>query len=281
MGSLSTITPGKPKIRLPSGTGFSFVNKNLAENRLNTICRSGRCPNLTECWGSGTATFMISGDICTRSCRFCSVTTGKPLPPDPEEPLNLALSVKQMKLKHCVITSVDRDDLPDGGARHWAAAILKVREIDPGTSIEALIPDFGMNKESLEIVALAKPDIIAHNIETVEHLTPSVRRQAVYKRSLAVLRFFSEKGFITKSGLMTGLGETMDEIFTTIDDLQLAGCKIFTAGQYLQPTQNQAPVVKYYSDDEFLLIKEYALSRGFVKVQSGKLVRSSFKSEAL
>jgi lipoyl synthase len=273
------INPYKPKVKLPSGKAYLHVKEMVEAYGLNTICQSGKCPNLSECWGSGTATFMILGDVCTRSCRFCSVKTGKPFPSDPDEPQKIADSVKKMKLKHCVITSVDRDDLADGGSLHWKKTILEIKKTNPFTKIEVLIPDFKFSTNALDEIISAKPDIISHNLETVEKLTPKVRVQAKYKRSLQVLEYLSNKGVITKSGIMLGLGETKEEIFQTMEDLLKVGCKIITIGQYLQPTPDNLPVLKFYSPEEFDELKQIAIKKGFRMVESGSLVRSSYHAE--
>jgi len=273
------IDPNKPKIKLPSGGKYIETKEIVEHFGLHTICQSGNCPNLAECWQAGTATFMILGDICTRSCKFCSVLTGKPLPPDVDEPLRVAESIRQMKLKHCVITSVDRDDLPDGGAEHWAKTIYQVKLLNPFTTIEVLIPDFMGRYECLDKVIEAKPNIISHNLETVERLTPSVRSVAKYRRSLDVLKYIVEKGITAKSGIMVGLGETLSEIEQTMDDLLNVGCKIITIGQYLQPTKENLPVLKFYSNEEFRQLETIAKSKGFVFVESGALVRSSYHAE--
>lgn len=273
------INPNKPKVKLPSGKSYLQVKEIVEANGLKTICQSGKCPNLAECWGAGTATFMILGDICTRSCRFCSVKTGKPFPPDPDEPQKIADSVKKMKLRHCVITSVDRDDLADGGALHWKKTILEIKKINPLTKIEVLIPDFKFNTDALDEIIKAKPDIISHNLETVEKLTPKVRVQAKYKRSLQVLGYLSKNSVITKSGIMLGLGETKEEIIAAMNDLLIVGCRILTIGQYLQPTPDNLPVLKFYSAEEFDDLKQIALEKGFKMVESGNLVRSSYHAE--
>lgn len=273
------IDPNKPKIKLPSGKSYLDVKKIVAHNNLHTICQSGNCPNLAECWEAGTATFMILGDICTRSCKFCSVTTGKPFPPDINEPQNIANSVKQMRLKHCVITSVDRDDLPDGGATIWTETVKKVKFENPQTTIEILIPDFKFDKKALNIVAESKPNIISHNLETVERLSKKIRVQAKYQRSLQVLNYIYNKGITTKSGIMLGLGETIEEIHKTMDDLLNVGCKIITIGQYLQPRANNIKVEKYYSSQEFKKLEEIALSKGFKFAECGSLIRSSYHAE--
>jgi lipoic acid synthetase len=267
------------KIRLPHGANYRYVKQIVATHGLHTICSSGQCPNMGECWGEGTATFMILGEICTRSCKFCATLTGKPLPPDPTEPSGLAESVKLMRLKHVVITSVDRDDLRDGGAAHWAKTISEVKNLNPGITIEVLIPDFDNKAELIQLVADAEPDIISHNLETVERLTPLVRSRASYQRSLDVIRKISASGKITKSGIMLGLGEERDEILKTMDDLVDAGCEIFTMGQYLQPTKAHLEVMEYIHPDEFALLKTQGLSRGFRLVESAPLVRSSYHAE--
>jgi len=232
-----------------------------------------------ECWGAGTATFMILGEICTRSCKFCATRSGKPLPPEPGEPSRLAESVNLMGLKHVVITSVDRDDLIDGGAAHWASTIYAVKNKNPGITIEVLIPDFDNRLELIELVANAEPSIISHNLETVERLTPLVRSRASYRTSLDVIRNISATGCVSKSGIMLGLGETRDEIHKTMDDLVDAGCEIFTMGQYLQPTKAHLEVVDYVHPNEFARLKEEGLQRGFRIVESAPLVRSSYHAE--
>lgn len=267
------------KIKLPLGTNYRYVKQIVAANGLHTICSSGQCPNMGECWGAGTATFMILGDICTRSCKFCATKTGKPLPLEPKEPLRLAESVKLMGLKHVVITSVDRDDLHDGGAAHWASAINAVKKINSGITIEVLIPDFDNRLELIQLIANAEPNIISHNIETVERLTPLVRSRASYRTSLDVIRKISATGSVSKSGIMLGLGETQDEIHRTMDDLVSAGCEIFTMGQYLQPTKAHLEVKEYVHPDEFARLKAEGSKRGFRIVESAPLVRSSYHAE--
>jgi len=267
------------KIRLPHGANYRNVKQIVATHGLHTICSSGQCPNMGECWGAGTATFMILGEICTRSCKFCATLTGKPLPPEPTEPSGLAESVKLMQLKHVVITSVDRDDLRDGGAAHWAKTINEVKNRNPGITIEVLIPDFDNKAELIQLVADAEPDIISHNLETVERLTPLVRSRASYQRSLDVIRKISASGKITKSGIMLGLGEERGEILKTMDDLVDAGCEIFTMGQYLQPTKAHLEVMEYIHPDEFAWLKTEGLGRGFRLVESAPLVRSSYHAE--
>jgi len=273
------INPNKPKVKLPSGKSYLQVKEIVETFGLNTICQSGKCPNLAECWGAGTATFMILGDICTRSCRFCSVKTGKPFPPDPDEPQKIADSVKKMSLRHCVITSVDRDDLADGGSIHWKKTISEIKKVNPFIKMEVLIPDFKFNTKALDEIISVKPDIVSHNLETVEKLTPKVRVQAKYKRSLQVLKYLSDKGVVTKSGIMLGLGETKEEVIRTIEDIFEMSCKILTIGQYLQPTPDNLPVLKFYSPEEFDELKQIALEKGFRMVESGNLVRSSYHAE--
>ncbi len=267
------------KIKLPKGENYHFVSNIVHKHHLHTICKSGKCPNIGECWGNRTATFMILGDICTRSCKFCNTKTGQPLPPDDSEPDKLARAIKLMKLKHAVITSVDRDDLADKGASHWAACIKKVYQVNPGTTMETLIPDFEGNHILLDKIIAENPDIVSHNMETVERLTPQVRSHARYKTSLEVIRYLSENGIRSKSGIMAGLGETNDEIYTTMDDLVAAGCEILTIGQYLQPTVNHLPVDRYITPQVFDEMKQTGLEKGFTFVESGPLVRSSYHAD--
>lgn len=289
MADTTTVTPlaskrvPKPdwlKIKLPSGVEYSEVKKNIKTNRLHTICESGQCPNQTECWGEGTATLMILGNVCTRSCMFCNVATGKPENVDITEPLRVAESVKEMGLKHVVITSVDRDDLIDGGSKIWAATIRAIRRHVPGVTMETLIPDFAGRWENLQEVIDVKPEVVSHNIETVKRLTRDVRIQARYERSLEVLLRLKEGGIErTKSGLMLGLGETEEEIYEAMDDLRAAKVDILTMGQYLQPTRNHLAVVKYVSPAEFDKYKAVAFEKGFRFVESGPMVRSSYHAE--
>lgn len=267
------------KIKVPIGTNYRHVKGVVRDHHLHTICTSGQCPNMGECWGAGTATFMILGEICTRSCKFCATKTGRPKPLDPNEPANVARSVKLMNLKHAVITSVDRDDLPDGGAAHWVETINKIKEMNPDTTMEVLIPDFDGKPELVKQIIDAKPDIISHNLETIERLTPQVRSKAQYDISLKVIKTISESGTVSKSGLMLGLGETLDEIYKTMDDLVANGCEILTMGQYLQPTKIHLPVEEYVHPDKFHALKEEGLRRGFRIVESGPLVRSSYHAE--
>ncbi len=262
-----------------SGENYSKVKHIVIENHLHTICTSGNCPNIGECWNAGTATFMILGDICTRACKFCATKTGKPLPPEPHEPARLAGSIKTMKLKHCVITSVDRDDLADGGASVWAETIRRVKEVNPHITMETLIPDFDGNTDNIQKIIDAGPDVISHNVETVERLTPIIRTKAKYGRSLNVLRYISQKGSVAKSGFMLGLGETEEEIIRTIRDIYETGCRILTIGQYLQPGKDYMAVVEYIAPEKFEEYRIEALKTGFEFVESSPLVRSSFHAE--
>jgi len=262
-----------------SGENYSMVKNVVVENQLHTICTSGNCPNIGECWNAGTATFMILGDICTRACKFCATKTGKPLPPDPDEPERLAESIKKMKLKHCVLTSVDRDDLSDGGASFWADTIRRVKEINPEITMECLIPDFDGKEEDIQRIIDAGPDVISHNIETVRRLTPFIRTKAKYDISLDVLHYISGKGKTAKSGFMLGLGENEEEIMQTINDLYETGCKILTIGQYLKPGLEYMEVKEYISPEKFEEYRVEALKLGFSFVESSPLVRSSFHAE--
>jgi lipoic acid synthetase len=267
------------KMQRASGENYSRI-KHLVENyHLHTICTSGNCPNIGECWNAGTATFMILGDICTRSCKFCAVKTGKPFPPDPDEPLRLAESVKILKLKHCVITSVDRDDLPDGGAGFWSEVISTIKRVNPALTIESLIPDFDGKPENIQKIIDAGPDVISHNIETVRRLTPIIRTKAKYERSLDIIKYISGKGKIAKSGLMIGLGESDNEVLETMDDLVLAGCKILTIGQYLKPSPEHMEVVEYVTPEKFEKYRQSAITRGFKFFECNPLARSSFHAE--
>lgn len=262
-----------------SGENYSIVKHIVVENQLHTICTSGNCPNIGECWNKGTATFMILGDICTRACKFCATKTGRPLPPDQNEPDRLADSIKTMRLKHCVITSVDRDDLSDGGASFWANTIRRIREVNPAITMETLIPDFDANTESIQMIIDAGPEVISHNVETVKRLTPVIRSKAKYDRSLDVLRYISGKGKTAKSGFMLGLGESETEIIQTIGDLYLSGCKILTIGQYLQPGSEYMEAVEFIPPEKFEEYRVVALGLGFSYVESSPLVRSSFHAE--
>ncbi len=267
------------KIKVPKGKEYIDVRDVIERNKLHTICTSGQCPNKEDCWGRGTATFMILGNICTRSCKFCSVPTGRPLPADWAEPERVAESVYKMKLRHCVITSVDRDDLEDGGAAIWAATIRAVKEMNPSTTIETLVPDFRGRKELLQIVIDAKPEVISHNLETVRRLTPQVRSAAIYARSLEVVGWVAESGIRSKSGIMLGLGETEEEVIGLMDDLRGVGCEVITIGQYLQPTLKHLPVKEYVRPEQFEKYRLIGIEKGFRHVESGPLVRSSYRAE--
>jgi len=271
--------PGWFKMQRASGENYSRVKRLVETNQLHTICTSGNCPNIGECWNAGTATFMILGDICTRACKFCNTRTGRPLPPDPDEAQRLAESIKTLKLRHCVITSVDRDDLPDGGSSFWAEVIKAVKRRNPGTTLETLIPDFNGNPEYIQKIIDEGPDVISHNLETVRRLTPMIRTKAKYDRSLDVIKYISRKGKTAKSGFMLGLGEKEDEIHETINDLFQAGCRILTIGQYLKPSPAHLDVVEYISPERFNEYREAALEKGFDFVESNPLVRSSFHAE--
>ncbi|MDR1003745.1 MAG: lipoyl synthase [Prevotellaceae bacterium] len=267
------------KISIAANERYTRTKSIVDQHRLHTICSSGRCPNLGECWGRGTATFMIAGDICTRSCKFCNTRTGRPLPLDPDEPQRVAQSVSLMQLSHAVITSVDRDDLPDLGAAHWVATVNAIRRLNPDTTIEVLIPDFQGKSGLIASVIEAAPHIIAHNMETVSRLTPQVRSAARYDTSLAVLRQVADSGITGKSGIMVGLGETPQEVATLMDDLRGAGCRILTIGQYLQPTHRHYPVAEYVHPDRFAEYRQLALGKGFEQVESAPLVRSSYHAD--
>lgn len=267
------------KIKLPGGEGYAQVNSIVKKHGLHTICSSGMCPNIGECWGNGVATLMILGDICTRSCKFCATATGKPLPPDPNEPTKVARTVSLMGLSYCVITSVDRDDLPDHGAEHWRKTVLEIRRVNPSTTIEVLIPDFDGRPELIDLFLESGPDVVGHNLETVERLTPLVRTKASYRRSLKVLEHIAKRGFRAKSGIMLGLGETRDEVIQTLDDLLAVGCQMVTIGQYLQPRPTNLPVQRYVTPEEFEEYKQIALAKGFDFAESGPLVRSSYHAD--
>lgn len=267
------------KMKMPAGKNYSRIKNLVEKNTLHTICSSGNCPNIGECWGKGTATFMILGDICTRSCKFCGVKTGKPLPPDLNEPERIAHSVKLLELKHCVITSVDRDDLKDGGAGHWAKTLLEIKRMNPQTTIEALIPDFNGDKSLINKITSCKTEVISHNLETVERLTPIVRSKAKYDTSLKVIKIISENNIISKSGIMLGLGETEEEIYKTMDDLLNQECKVLTLGQYLQPSFNHIEVKEFIHPEKFEKYKSVGLQKGFKHVESHPLVRSSYQAE--
>lgn len=267
------------KSQLPKGESYMKVKRLIADHHLNTICTSGNCPNKGECWNAGTASFMILGDKCTRNCRFCFVQNDVPDPVDWMEPLRLAKTIRTLELKHCVITSVTRDDLPDGGAAFWAATIRKIKELNPQTTIETLIPDFNARPELINLVMEAAPDVISHNMETVRRLTPKVRSTARYDRSLRVISIISEAGIVAKSGIMVGLGELEEEVLQAMDDLRAAGCKVLTIGQYLQPDSNLLPVVEYIQPEVFEKYRMEGMKRGFSFVESSPLVRSSYHAE--
>ncbi len=271
--------PAWLKIRIPAGKTYVKVKDIVNRHKLHTICTSGQCPNMAECWGLGTATFMILGDICTRSCRFCATVTGRPGPVDPDEPQNLAESVRLMGLKHCVITSVDRDDLPDLGAGHWAETVKAVKAVNPDITIETLIPDFQGRPELIQKVIDVHPEVISHNLETVRRLTPQVRSAAEYDRSLRVIGQIAGSGITAKSGIMAGLGETGEEVLETMDDLLAVGCSVMTIGQYLQPTKDHLPVAEYIHPDIFEKWGRIGLEKGFRFVESSPLVRSSYHAE--
>lgn len=268
------------KIKLPRGFNTSQVVGLLNEHGLNTICSSGLCPNKGECWGRGTATFMIGGGVCTRNCKFCNVSSGKPAPLNPEELSDIVESVKQLKLRHIVITSVDRDDLPDYGAGHWCEMIRMIKEECPGVTMEVLIPDFRGRTDLIQRIIDLKPEVISHNMETVRRLTPEVRSVATYNTSLSVIRLIAESGTVrSKSGIMLGLGETPDEVVETMRDLKDAGCQVVTIGQYLQPSRRHYTVKEYVTPEKFKEYERIGLKMGFRHVESGPLVRSSYHAE--
>ena len=272
-------TPEWLRISIGANERYTETKRIVESHCLHTICSSGRCPNMGECWGKGTATFMIAGDICTRSCKFCNTQTGRPLPLDPDEPAHVAESIALMKLSHAVITSVDRDDLPDLGAAHWAQTIREIKRLNPETTTEVLIPDFQGRKELVDQVIKACPEIISHNMETVKRISPQVRSAANYHTSQEVIRQIAESGITAKSGIMVGLGETPAEVEELMDDLISVGCKILTIGQYLQPTHKHFPVAAYITPEQFAVYKETGLKKGFEQVESAPLVRSSYHAE--
>ena len=268
------------RVKLPTGENYRQVRSLVDDYKLHTICESGHCPNMGECWGAGTATFMILGNTCTRSCGFCNVATGRPLPVDWDEPDRVGRSIKLMKVKHAVITSVDRDDLSDGGSIIWAETINAIRRISPGTTMETLIPDFRGIENQMDRILEAAPEVISHNMETVRRLTRQVRIQAQYDRSLGVLKYLKDNGaHRTKSGIMLGLGEEVDEVRQSLHDLREANVDVVTLGQYLQPTSNHLPVNNFVEPDVFNQLEEEALKLGFIHVESGPLVRSSYHAE--
>jgi lipoic acid synthetase len=267
------------RIKLFSEDKFSDVSALIKSKGLHTICSSGRCPNQSECWSRGTATLMILGEICTRACKFCNTKTGRPLAPDPMEPLKTAEIIRELNLKHAVITSVDRDDLKDGGAAIWAETIRMVKQLNPNTTLEVLIPDFDGKTELIDMIIAEKPDIISHNLETVRRITPQIRTKAKYDTSLKVLKHIASSGIPAKTGIMLGLGETEEEILQLMDDALANDCRIITIGQYLQPSRKHAPVSDYIHPDKFREYKETALTKGFRMVESGPFVRSSYHAE--
>lgn len=267
------------RVKLPIGESYKNVRNLVDTHKLHTICESGNCPNMGECWGEGTATFMILGNTCTRSCGFCAVATGKPDPLDWDEPQRVAEAIHLMKVKHAVITSVDRDELKDGGSIIWYNTIKAVKTLNPDTTLETLIPDFKGQKENIQRIIEAAPEVVSHNIETVERLTRQVRIQAKYWRSMEVIKTLKEGGMRTKSGIMLGLGETREEVIQTLEDLKNAGCDVVTIGQYLQPTKKHLPVQRFVHPDEFAEYREIGYGLGLDYVESGPLVRSSYHSE--
>jgi lipoic acid synthetase len=267
------------KVPLPQGEDYSRVKNLVMRQKLNTICVSGNCPNKGECWSAGTATFMILGEKCTRNCKFCQVDTMKPEPVDWDEPQRLAETIKELNLKHVVLTSVARDELADGGAAFWATTIRTVKKINPDTTMEVLIPDFRRGTRALDLVINEKPEVISHNIETVSRLTHAVRSMARYEHSLELLDYVAKSGLIAKSGIMMGLGETEEEVEEAMDDLLKVGVRVFTLGQYLQPTKDHFQVQEYIHPDVFLRLKELGLKKGFRYVESGPQVRSSYHAE--
>jgi lipoyl synthase len=274
-----TRKPNWLRVKLPVGENYKHVRQLVDNYKLHTICESGNCPNMGECWGAGTATFMILGNVCTRSCSFCAVKTGRPGEVDWDEPNRVAEAVKLMQVKHAVITSVDRDELRNGGSKVWAATIRKIREVSPQTTLETLIPDFKGNMDAVDDIIAVAPEVVSHNMETVKRLYRLVRPQAKYERSLAVISRLKAGGMRTKSGFMVGLGETYDEVFELMDDLVKAGCDVLTIGQYLQPTKLHLEVAEYVTPETFQMYQEEGMKRGFKYVESGPLVRSSYHAE--
>ena len=276
------MVPRKPdwlRAKLPSGPEYGAVRRLVEGSHLHTVCQSAQCPNIGECWSRGTATVMILGNICTRSCNFCAIQTGRPAAPDLGEPARVAEAVATMQLRHCVLTSVARDDLPDGGAAAWAATIRAVKRRNPSCAVEALISDLKGSNEDLDTILAAKPDILNHNVETVERLQKPVRVQARYERSLGILRHAKSRGFTTKSGIMLGVGERREEIEQTLRDIRAAGIDILTIGQYLQPTPQHLAIDRWVTPEEFAEWKRFGLSIGFGVVESGPLVRSSYHAD--
>lgn len=267
------------KMKMPGGKLYMDVKEVVAKNKLHTICTSGNCPNIGECWAEGTATFMILGDICTRACKFCAVKTGKPGAVDPEEAVRLAESIIKMKVKHAVLTSVDRDDLPDKGSGFWAMTINTLKEKVPHLTMETLIPDFDAIPEFVQNVIEASPEVISHNLETVRRLTPQIRSRAKYETSLEVIKMISGSGLVSKSGIMLGLGEEEKEVIETMEDLRAVDCQVLTIGQYLQPSMKHMPAVDFIPPEKFEEYRKIALSKGFTHVESSPLVRSSYHAE--
>lgn len=267
------------RVKLPIGEEYRHVRNLVDKHKLHTICESGNCPNMGECWGEGTATFMILGNICTRSCAFCAVATGRPGDVDWDEPQRVAEAIHLMKVKHAVITSVDRDELKDGGSIIWQNTIRAVKALNPGTTLETLIPDFKANRENIERIIEAAPEVVSHNIETTERLTRQVRVQAKYQQSLATLRILKQGGMRTKSGIMLGLGESTEEVLETLVHLRESGVDVVTIGQYLQPTPKHLAVQRFVHPDEFKMLRQKGYEIGFDYVESGPLVRSSYRSE--
>ena len=267
------------RMKLPGGERYMEVMAQVKKHDLHTICRSGNCPNIGECWAAGTATFMILGDICTRSCKFCAVKTGRPLPVDEDEAHRLVESIRTMGISHAVITSVDRDDLPDKGAGAWARTIRILKEEISELTMETLIPDFDAKPELVQLVIDEAPEVISHNLETVERLTPQIRSRAKYATSLAVVKQIADSELVSKSGIMLGLGETREEVLQCMDDLRRAGCEVLTIGQYLQPSMEHIPVQEYVHPEKFESYREAGLERGFREVESSPLVRSSYHAQ--
>lgn len=278
----STSVVKKPnwlRVKLPTGESYRNVRNLVDTHKLHTICESGNCPNMGECWGEGTATFMILGNVCTRSCGFCAVATGRPEAVDWDEPQRVAETIYLMKVKHAVLTSVDRDELKDGGSIIWYNTIKAVKALNPNTTLETLIPDFKGQVENIQRIIDAAPEVVSHNIETVERLTRQVRIQAKYRRSMEVLKVLKQGGMRTKSGIMLGLGENKEEVLQTMQDLRNSGVDVITMGQYLQPTKKHLPVLRFVHPDEFAEYREAGYNMGFDFVESGPLVRSSYHSD--
>lgn len=267
------------RMQMPGGDHYMQVKEQVNKHGLHTICASGNCPNIGECWAAGTATFMILGEVCTRSCKFCAVKTGKPLPVDEEEAYRLVETIRTMGIDHAVLTSVDRDDLADKGAGFWAFTIRVLKQELPGLTMETLIPDFDAIPELVALVIDEAPEVISHNLETIERLTPAIRSRAKYRTSLEVVRQIASSSLVSKSGIMLGLGEEESEVLQTMDDLRDIGCEVLTIGQYLQPSMEHMPVEEYIHPDQFLLYREKALERGFREVESSPLVRSSYHAK--